>query len=57
MSTLVIVIQIVAPVFILAALGFGWVRLGYDYSVVFVTRLAMTVSVPCLIFLVSRCPA
>jgi predicted permease len=51
MSTLVIVIQIVAPVFILAALGFGWVRLGYDYSVVFVTRLAMTVSVPCLIFL------
>ena len=50
MSTVVIVIQIVAPVFILAAIGFGWVRLGYDYSVVFVTRLAMTISVPCLIF-------
>ena len=50
MSTLVIVIQIVAPVFLLAAVGYAWVRLGYDYSVAFVTRLAMTVSVPCLIF-------
>lgn len=50
MPTLVIVIQIVAPVFLLAAVGFGWVRMGYDYSVVFVTRLAMTISVPCLIF-------
>ncbi|MFT5549658.1 MAG: putative permease [Candidatus Azotimanducaceae bacterium] len=50
MSTFVIIIQIVAPVFLLAAIGFGWVRLGYDYSVSFVTRLAMSVSVPCLIF-------
>jgi predicted permease len=50
MSTLVIVIQIVAPVFILASIGYGWVRMGYDYNVVFVTRLAMTISVPCLIF-------
>jgi len=50
MSTFVIIIQIVAPVFLLASIGFGWVRLGYDYSVSFVTRLAMSVSVPCLIF-------
>lgn len=50
MSTFVIIIQIIAPVFLLAAVGFGWVRLGYDYSVSFVTRLAMNVSVPCLIF-------
>ena len=50
MSTLVIILQIVAPVFLLAAVGFIWVRKGYDYSVVFVTRLAMTISVPCLIF-------
>ncbi|NNE63727.1 MAG: AEC family transporter [Gammaproteobacteria bacterium] len=50
MSTFVIILQIVAPVFLLAAVGFIWVRKGYDYSVVFVTRLAMTISVPCLIF-------
>ncbi len=50
MSTFVIIIQIVAPVFLLASVGYGWVRLGYDYSVSFVTRLAMTISVPSLIF-------
>jgi predicted permease len=50
MSTFIIILQIVAPVFLLAAVGFTWVRMGYDYSVVFVTRLAMTISVPCLIF-------
>ena len=50
MSTFIIVIQIVAPVFLLAAVGFSWVRLGYEYSVTFITRLAMTLSVPCLIF-------
>ena len=50
MSTFAIIIQIVAPVFLLAAIGFAWVRMGYDYSVSFVTRLAMTISVPCLIF-------
>ncbi len=50
MQLIIIVGQIVAPVFLLAAIGFGWVRLGYDYSVEFVTRLAMTISVPCLIF-------
>ena len=44
------VLQIVAPVFLLALIGVIWVRLGYDYSVQFVTRLAMTLSVPCLIF-------
>ena len=36
------VLNITAPVFILAAVEFGWVE--------FVTRLAMTLSVPCLIF-------
>ncbi|MEO0386318.1 MAG: AEC family transporter [Pseudomonadota bacterium] len=44
------VLEIVAPVFLLAALGFGWVRLGYEYRVEFVTRLAMTLAIPCLIF-------
>ncbi len=44
------VLEIVAPVFILAAIGFAWVKLGFEYRVEFVTRLAMTLSVPCLIF-------
>lgn len=50
MGILITVLQIVAPVFLLALVGYLWVRLGYEYSVVFVTRLAMTLSVPCLIF-------
>jgi hypothetical protein len=44
------VLNITAPVFILAAIGFIWVKLGFEYRVEFVTRLAMTLSVPCLIF-------
>ncbi|MGB3408323.1 MAG: AEC family transporter [Jannaschia sp.] len=44
------VLSIVAPVFLLAAIGFAWVRLGFDYDTAFVTRLAMTLAVPCLVF-------
>lgn len=44
------VLQIVAPVFILAGVGLVWVKAGFEYRVQFVTRLAMTLSVPCLIF-------
>lgn len=44
------VLQVVAPVFILASIGLVWVRAGWDYNVEFVTRMAMTLSVPCLIF-------
>lgn len=44
------VLEIVAPVFLLASVGFVWVKLGYEYRVEFVTRFAMTLSVPCLIF-------
>jgi hypothetical protein len=44
------VLAVVAPVFLLAAVGFAWVKAGFDYRVEFVTRLAMTLSVPCLIF-------
>ena len=44
------VLEIVAPVFLLAAIGFAWVKMGFEYRVEFVTRLAMTLSVPCLIF-------
>ncbi|WP_121023951.1 AEC family transporter [Litoreibacter meonggei] len=50
MNLIFTVLEIVAPVFILAAIGFTWVKLGFDYRIEFVTRLAMTLSVPCLIF-------
>jgi len=44
------VLEIVAPVFLLAAVGFTWVKLGFEYRINFVTQLAMTLAVPCLIF-------
>ena len=44
------VLNITAPVFLLATVGFVWVKMGFEYRVAFVTRLAMTLSVPCLIF-------
>ncbi|MDJ1009212.1 MAG: AEC family transporter [Paracoccaceae bacterium] len=50
MNLVLTVLEIVAPVFLLAAIGFVWVRLGHEYSIRFVTQLTMTLSVPCLIF-------
>ncbi|KAA2313389.1 AEC family transporter [Pseudooceanicola sediminis] len=50
MNLVLTVLEIVAPVFLLASIGFIWVRMGVEYKVEFVTRLAMTLSVPCLIF-------
>lgn len=44
------VLSISAPVFALAAIGFAWVKRGMDYPLVFVTRMTMSLSVPCLIF-------
>jgi predicted permease len=44
------VAEVVAPVFLLAAIGYTWVRAGLDYRMEFVTRLSMTLGVPCLIF-------
>ena len=41
---------VVAPVFLLASIGFVWVRVGLEYRIQFVTQLAMTLSLPCLIF-------
>ena len=48
-SLLGTVLQIAAPVFLLAAIGYAWVRLGYAYDTAFVTRLAMTLAIPALI--------
>ncbi|MCP5088537.1 MAG: AEC family transporter [Rhodobacteraceae bacterium] len=50
MAVFITVLQIVAPVFLLALIGFAWIKLGFEYRVQFVTRLAMTLSLPCLIF-------
>lgn len=50
MEPVLTVLEIVAPVFILAAIGYAWVRLGFEYRLQFVTRMAMTLAVPCLIF-------
>lgn len=50
MNLAITVLNITAPVFILAAVGFAWVKMGFEYRVEFVTRLTMTLSVPCLIF-------
>ena len=50
MNLTLTVLNIVAPVFLLAGIGFVWVKAGFEYRVEFVTRLAMTLSVPCLIF-------
>ena len=50
MALILTVLEIVAPVFLLATVGFTWVKLGFEYRIQFVTQLAMTLSVPCLIF-------
>ena len=44
------VLEVVTPVFLSAAIGYSWVKLGFEYRVEFVTRLAMTLAVPALVF-------
>ncbi|MGB3280126.1 MAG: AEC family transporter [Pseudorhodobacter sp.] len=50
MNLILTVLQIVAPVGFLSLVGFAWVKAGFEYRVDFVTRLAMTLATPCLIF-------
>ncbi|MBK6465917.1 MAG: AEC family transporter [Rhodobacter sp.] len=50
MDLILTVLNIVAPVAVLGMVGFLWVKLGHEYRLEFVTRLAMTLSVPALIF-------
>lgn len=50
MNLTLTVLEIVAPVFLLAGIGFTWVKAGLEYRIQFVTQLAMTLSLPCLIF-------
>lgn len=42
-------IPILAPVFIITLLGYGWARLGVPFQRDFLTGLVMNVGVPCLI--------
>lgn len=50
MNLAITVLEIVAPVFLLAGVGFAWVKLDQEYRIAFVTRLVMTLSLPALIF-------
>ena len=42
-------LPIIAPVFLVALLGYGWARLGLPFDREFVTGIVMNVGVPCLI--------
>lgn len=44
------VLQIIAPVFLLALAGYVWGRLKLNFDLEFITRLAVNFSMPCLIF-------
>ncbi len=50
MNLILTVLQIVSPVFLLGAIGFGWVRLGFEYHIDFITRLGINLAVPALVF-------
>ncbi len=50
MNLILTILEIVAPVFLVGGAGFAWVKAGFEYRIQFVTRLGMTLAVPCLIF-------
>ena len=50
MNIFATVLEVVAPVFLLASIGFIWVKAGFEYRLEFVTKLSMTLAVPVLIF-------
>lgn len=50
MDLILTVAQVAAPVAALALMGFVWVRMGFDYPLDFVTRMSMSLAVPCLMF-------
>jgi len=49
-SALATVLGIVAPVFLVAAVGFAWVRAGLPYDRAGITLLIANVGAPCLVF-------
>ncbi len=44
------VAAVLAPVFVLAAIGYGWRLTGTPFDMPFVTRIIMYVAGPCLVF-------
>jgi len=44
------VLEITAPVFVIALIGFIWAKRDVPYDIAFVTRLATQFAMPCLIF-------
>ncbi|MFN3844406.1 MAG: AEC family transporter [Paracoccaceae bacterium] len=50
MVLILTVLEIVAPLGLLGAIGYLWVKTGHEYRMEFITRLSMTLSVPALIF-------
>lgn len=46
---LVELFSVMAPVLIVAGIGYGWARSGQAYPTEFVTRLVLNVSTPCLV--------
>jgi hypothetical protein len=43
-------VAVMAPVFLVAALGFSWIRAKLPYDSAFITAFAVNVSTPCLVF-------
>ena len=41
---------VIAPVFLVAALGFGWMRANLPYDSAFITAFAVNIATPCLVF-------
>jgi malate permease and related proteins len=44
------IVAVMAPVFLIAALGYGWARAGLPYSGPFITTFMINVATPCLVF-------
>ena len=43
-------VAVIAPVFLIAALGFGWARAGLPFDGAFITTFMINVATPCLVF-------
>jgi malate permease and related proteins len=41
---------VIAPVFLVAALGFSWIRANLPYDSAFITTFAVNIATPCLVF-------
>jgi predicted permease len=41
---------VIVPVFLVASLGFGWIRANLPYDSAFITTFAVNIATPCLVF-------